>query len=157
VSAEIFVSGNSFQLIDGSDPAFPDPAALEASNGLLCAFERGGMVLTGIDMGPVRVDAEALDAESSIDSRWEEVVDVTLDVPSGRLGVSSNLDAEPTGLPLLTAHGPGPYRVRVSARGRASEVGGIVESSNEEYLIQAWPGPAAPANVHRILFHRLRV
>lgn len=158
MNAEVFVSGNSFQLIDGPEPAFPDPAALEASNGLLCAFERGGMVLTGIDMGTVRVGVQALADEPGLDlNRWDEVVDVSIHAPEGRLGVVSNLGDDPLGLPFLTSHGSGTYRVRVNACGRALAPKAIVNESEEEYLLQAWPAQATADFTHRVLFHRLRI
>lgn len=155
---EVHASGNLFQLIDGDDAAFPDPATLEASNGLLCALERGGIVLTGVDMGPVLVSVEPLDAEPPVDlDSWEEIVDVSIEAPTGRLGVVSNLIPDYLGLPLLTAHAAGTYRVRCNAKGRTRALKAIVDEPLEEYLLQAWPAPHVPPVVHRLLIDRLTV
>ncbi len=157
MSVEVHASGNSFLLVDGVDAAFPDPAVLEAGNGLLCALEHGGMVFTGIDMGPVLVSVEPLSHEPLLDpDGWEEIVDVSVHAPHGALGVVSNLIPEPLALPLLTAHGPGVYRVRCGASGRTRALKAVVDHPVESYLLQAWPAEPVPAVVHRLLVDRLR-
>lgn len=156
MSIEVHASGNSFLLVDGVDAAFPDPGVLESSNGLLCAFERGGMVLTGIDMGPVLVAVEALSREPAIDlNDWEEIVDVSIDAPSGALGVVSNLIPDPLELPLLSQHGPGAYRVRCCVNGRTRGLKAVAAHPVERYLLQAWPAVATDPTVYRLLIDRL--
>jgi hypothetical protein len=68
-----------------------------------------------------------------------------------------NVDAvgyEFPGLPELSAHGPGWYRIRCLARNRLAELNSIGSGPrSEEYLLVCWPAPPAPERVHGIQWH----
>lgn len=52
-------------------------------------------------------------------------------------------------LPLLDSTGPGPYGVRVHARGRDHNTDGVDFDPFEEYLVVAWPAPEGPPAAHK--------
>jgi hypothetical protein len=121
-------------------------------NGLVDLVPPGGAaIFTGVYMGPVAVSVEARrSAPESVDlDGWDEVVEVSLAVPEGRLEPAAvGLDVEDP-FPILTLAGPGDYRIRVHARGRDTDVDGVAEEPVEQYRIAVWPAPPAPEIIHR--------
>lgn len=72
---------------------------------------------------------------------WDEAVDVGTHATNGQLRIRTLGADVPAGLPVLTAAGPGWYRVRVCAAGRDLHLDGTsLEQPHERYLIQVWPG-----------------
>jgi hypothetical protein len=95
------------------------------------------------------------DREPDLDlTTWEEAVDVSANVPQGDLRVEPLFDDAPD-IPSLTPSGPGTYRLRCYARGRARQLKQIVDSSDESYLLIAWPTPASDETVHRLIVDRM--
>lgn len=124
------------------------------TNGLITAAPEGGAIVhTGIATGDVAVSVELRDeaAPPGVPSwrEWEEIAEITVQAPTGQLRVWA-LMADAPGLPLLTTHGAGPYRVRVHARGRdiAYDLA-LIDEIVEDYLIQVWPAPPAPELIHK--------
>lgn len=107
-------------------------------------------IITAHQWGPFDVRARVLDsAPTASDDMWEDVSEVSLDVDVG-LYVTDVMDDGP-GMALDLA--PGPWRVRVSARGRASDWwelmqktpdGGSSRPAVEHYLMEVWPAPPSP-------------
>jgi hypothetical protein len=99
----------------------------------------GATVICGIDTGPVRVRAEVHASAPAPDAAsWDELAETTFDAPVGNVRVVPLFDWPVGELGPLTS-GPGNYRVRVHARGRATALNRFVETATEDYLIQVWP------------------
>lgn len=122
--------------------------------GLAGVMESAVLIHAGIDRGYVTVTTQpaahsvALDTPeqwASLDA-WEDVAEVSLYVPNGALSVEQ-LSYGPSEtspkLSLLSAHGPGHYRLRIHASGRDSHYGQVLHESEERYHFTAWPAPPA--------------
>ncbi|MEO3753618.1 hypothetical protein [Streptomyces sp. B6B3] len=146
---EVEVDHATFWLID------PDihPGHLpQGSNGLIGADEPGAAaILTGVANGPVSVSVAPRSAPpSAVDlASWEEMMDISVESTTGALRVASPVDGTVPDLPPLTCAGPGTYRVRVHARGRDTLYDLVTDEPVEDYLILAWPAPAAPETFHK--------
>jgi hypothetical protein len=112
-------------------------------------------IFTGINSGPVRVAVDprtvpppAADLDSGL-QEWDEIVEFSGESPDGSVEVVSLTEGLVAELLPLSATGPGSYRLRVHARGRATHRDLAVNEPVEDYLITAWPAPQAPAVVHR--------
>ncbi|GAA1238712.1 hypothetical protein [Oryzihumus leptocrescens] len=87
---------------------------------------------------PVRIALEA-EAPGPPSDQWEDVVEVSVTVPPGGEARWCTWANETRGTLDLP---PGPYRVRVSARGRdAGRAGELADGSVDAYLIQLWEAP----------------
>jgi hypothetical protein len=77
---------HGFIVGDGED--MPIETA-DFSTGLAGAMHNCAMICTGIDRGPVRVTAEALSAPPGLDGvdEWDDVAEISLTAPVGRLAV----------------------------------------------------------------------
>ncbi|WP_218905785.1 hypothetical protein [Actinomadura luteofluorescens] len=140
------VSDGQFYLVDTATQA----ALLYSGgrNGLVGVLGDGAAcVCTGILEGLVRLTVQATQEPPPAPSgEWDEAVEVRFYSPSGRFSINGVADGPPLG--NLATAGPGPYRVRVHARGRdaghgietVTEVSEIVE----EFLIVCWPGDGDP-------------
>ncbi|WP_153531413.1 hypothetical protein [Actinomadura macrotermitis] len=69
---------------------------------------------------------------------WDRVVEVGFDSPDGRSELAS-MDM-PLTLPVVTAAGPGPYRLRLYVRGRGEPETSFPEPPAEHHLIEVFPG-----------------
>ncbi|WP_125805547.1 hypothetical protein [Actinoplanes sp. ATCC 53533] len=118
---------------------------LDFTNGLASVHPGGIVVFTGISSGPVRVTVDARDSPpSTVDTEaWDDVVEVSVHAPAGRMVVSGVFSDAPE-LPVLTIAGPGDYRIRLHARGRDTAIDLGVPEPVEDYLMIAWPAPLAP-------------
>lgn len=84
---------------------------------------------------------------------WDEIVEASLTL-GGRPRLSTSMPTDGLSeLPDFTVAGPGPYRVRVHARGRdaANELIALPSGRDpvEEHLIQVWAAVPAPLRVHQ--------
>ncbi|WP_157856017.1 hypothetical protein [Streptomyces aureocirculatus] len=115
------------------------------SNGLVAVMTAGALIATGTAFGPVRVQAvtglEAPPAAGDQDG-WEEIIEVTVQAPAGRLRAHSLEDSQFSELPVLSTQGGGPYRVRVHTRGRGNAPSQTEDDPVEDYLLQVWPAGA---------------
>ena len=99
------------------------------------------MILTGSQYGPFRTELQVLDAEPSVEETWEDVVEVSIDTPTGLV-----LSEVPPGRIVDLGKQAGEYRVRVNASGR-SQARVREKASAEKYLIQVWPAPITSARL----------
>ncbi len=139
------VSEHMFHLADTGTVLGPP---LSFDNGLASVLPGGIVVFTGISSGPVLVAVDARNAQLGTPDAgaWDEIVEVSVRAPAGRMVVSSLFTDAPE-LPVLTTAGPGDYRVRLHARGRDTAVDLGVTEPVEEYLVIAWPSQPMPETV----------
>ncbi|GAA5615394.1 hypothetical protein Spla01_06606 [Streptomyces platensis] len=133
-----------------SDDAEVPMETVRWSNGLAAPMDHGAWILTGINTGPVRVEAHCLDAAPPVEAtEWEEVVEISVRSTAGDLRINSGYDITPDALPVLNPHGPGWYRMRVHASGRSINPDGVSDEPVEDYLITVWPQEPAQSVVIR--------
>jgi hypothetical protein len=145
---------HQFLLADiGENPQLPFSFP---SNGLVLTgrMQPGiAIIFTGVHTGKVAVSVEVYDTqpEQLNTADWEEVVEASMEAITGRVMVTGGPTAgmPPDHLPVLSASGAGPYRVRVHARGRDTNVDGTAFEPVEDYLVMVWPAPAMPETVHK--------
>ena len=87
--------------------------------------------------GEVRVELAVVEAEPRVDhDHWDQIVDCSIAVPSGRLLVFGCLE-EPRTVKVVA----GPYRARI-------HYGGLnvmePDEGDDHYLVYLWTSPAAP-------------
>ncbi|MEV0615372.1 hypothetical protein AB0I81_18790 [Nonomuraea sp. NPDC050404] len=152
-SADVRVSDHAFGLLDGGD--IPIETA-DYSNGLIVVMSAGALLYTGIDTGLVHVaitlashPPENPDPgpgnETSPETSWQDIVEASVHAPRGQLRLDS-LDTGPVpGLPPLSRHGPGWYRLRAFVRGRDTHFDAVHHDPAEVYHLHLWPAPPAPA------------
>ncbi|GGU42885.1 hypothetical protein [Streptomyces violascens] len=133
-------------------------------NGLIASLDAGriahpgqfAVVMTGTDTGGVTVtlDVRNQPPEQVDTDAWDDVVEISLDCPGEYLAVTSDCEADEE-LPDFTDAQPGPFRIRVHARGRdageeasLNDIDGDAEPV-EEHLVIAWPAPVAPETIHK--------
>lgn len=137
------VTEHMFYLVDAGTVLGP-PLAFD--NGLTSVHDGGVVVFTGISSGlaQVTVDARDMPPPAADTGEWDEVVEVSVHAPVGRMMVSGVMNDGPD-VPVLTVSGPGSYRIRLHARGRDTAVdqGGL--EPVEDYLVVTWPAAPAPA------------
>jgi hypothetical protein len=129
-----------YHLFHITDPQGPVAGDLDASRTGLVSADGGAIeVATGIHTGDVHVTVEAYAQAPEPAPGWEEIAEISCHSSSGELLVTSFMD-DPADLPSLASQGPGPYRLRVHARGRDRAVDQTtVAEVVESYLIQSWP------------------
>ncbi|MEU0203270.1 MULTISPECIES: hypothetical protein [unclassified Streptomyces] len=129
-----------YHLFHITDPHGPVAADLDANRTGLVSADGGAIeVATGTHTADVHVTVETHAQAPDPDPGWEEIAEISCHSSSGRLLVTSFTD-EPADLPSLASHGPGPYRLRVHARGRDRAVDQTtLDEVAESYLIQSWP------------------
>jgi hypothetical protein len=119
-------------------------------NGLISAQGDFAIVMTGTAYGQVKltVDGRLSAPEATQLAPWDDVVEVSLVMRNGQARISAGMGVVVPDLPPISVAGPGPYRVRVHARGRdrALAVTSHSEPADpvEEHLVITWPGAKAP-------------
>jgi hypothetical protein len=141
------VTYHQFWLIDADQHRQP---SIVATNGLVGAGPGAVLIYTGIHTGVVALSAQARDrAPTAVDlDEWDEVVEVSLTAPVGRVKVIP-LDSGADPLPELTIAGPGDYRVRVHAGGRDTMIDGVASEPVEDYHIVVWPQARADERIYK--------
>lgn len=126
-------------------------------NGLVGASNPHGVFLYLARMsGGSRVTVLLHDDEPEPDTRaWEDIVEVSTAVPEGSLPSWQTFAGQSVG-PLDLD--PGPYRLRVSSRGRDEARPGRCEDESAEdvldvYLVDAWSCPEAPDSIVQTVSH----
>jgi hypothetical protein len=147
-SARVRVTDHSFGIFDGDQ--LPIETA-DWSNGLIVLMSAGATIYTGIHTGHVHVTAEALaQAPGHVDDQpWDDIIEASVAAPAGDLRIQSLEYGTVAGLPPLSPHGPGSYRVRAHVRGRDEFYDSIQNEPTEFYLLLAWPAGPAPAAILR--------
>jgi hypothetical protein len=154
-ASAIRVTAGYFSITDGGVYQ-DDEHEMIRTNGLVRGLRGFAFINTGIRTGRVKVTIELWSArapEPDLDP-WEEVAEVPFVALSDRVRLPEwfsapdatadrgPVDSELASL-LISAQGPGIYRLRVHARGRNLASGQILDTSSEEYLVQAWLDKAA--------------
>lgn len=145
---EVRVDYHMFYLLDEGASVHPYP---RPSNGLVVSEPGLAIIFTGASVGVVNVAVEVRrHAPPPPDTQlWDEVIDHSVLAPTGTLRVAPLDGDPPPGLPVLAADGPGEYRIRVHARGRDTAPDAVASEPVEDYLIQAWPAPAAADTIYQ--------
>lgn len=152
VGGEVHVSYS--QIYVESDPEGVQPGLSEAfagqSQGLCGASEPGFLwLITGTHTGRIAFTVEVHEEEPALAPEWEDVVEASFCPLSDRTSLVQWAGEAAWDLGLArTGH-----RVRYCVRGMDEERRrtGLRSrrSATEEYLLQFWPGPPAPARVVR--------
>ncbi|MGW2696108.1 hypothetical protein ACWC3Y_30610 [Streptomyces sp. NPDC001296] len=149
---QYWIHGDVYDVTEWRYTGFNGLVASIAAPGVLRDPGDFAIVMTGTETGPVSATVQAAAREpgpANLDA-WDEVVEVSLMLPGENPAVVTDFDDdESSSLPAFTVLGPGPYRVRVHARGRdaGQEALMVDDEPVEEHLIQVWPAPAAPTHV----------
>jgi hypothetical protein len=110
------------------------PAAVDR----LPVLDRAPLIRAGISMGPVSVEVREYEAEPRREpSGWEDVAEFSVlvrDKPAYIGGFNQDFRTTPD----IGTAGPGWYRLRVHARGRATAPDLVVTEPTEDYLVQVW-------------------
>ncbi|MFH9672210.1 DUF6924 domain-containing protein [Streptomyces sp. NPDC017405] len=140
---------------------FPEHSAV--TNGLISFHEDFGTILTGVERGYVRVTVEIHAEEPALDTEgWDDVLDISTDLTRGQAFIASYDVAFSTNLAF---DGPGTYRIRAHAQGRACVKGAALprkprpsstNPSPETYLVQVWKAPLGPERNHKSSNHTTR-
>jgi hypothetical protein len=140
-----------FDLVWGDDYGFDgdfERFFAGQSNGLVGAASGQGLYLhlaRRSGGSPVRIVLHG-DAPT-LDSDYEDIVEVSITVPIGTQPTWSTWAGEESG-PLSLP--PGSYRVRTSARGRdAGRDGEFADGAVDFYLLEVWPAPVRPDSIIR--------
>ncbi|QGN49792.1 hypothetical protein GKC29_25185 [Micromonospora sp. WMMC415] len=148
--ARVYVQDHGFIVADfDADTPFE---TMDYSTGLGGVMESAVLVAAGIDRGYVTVTARAADDRPGLETgeqwgdaaSWDDIAEVSLYCPQGRLIVAQLEEHSPTPLPVLSGHGPGHYRLRMYASGRDRDYDQVVDQSSERFHFIAWPAPPAP-------------
>jgi hypothetical protein len=142
----VHVADHLFGVVDRGDIAIE---TADWSTGLIVVMASGALIYTGIDRGYVRVttDVRATAPEQIDPGPWDDIVEATVHAPQGQLSIHwleyGPFD-EPPPLPLLSAQGPGSYRLRAHVRGRDLHYDDVQYDPTEDYLLTIWPADPAP-------------
>lgn len=150
----IFIEDNVFSLGDRDDPqsplhivgAFPTPD----TTGLLATAPGFVAVTCGVHLGDITVTTEIWDSRPEPDpASWEDVAEVSVAWPAGRIAVCGS----DTDIPITLPPAPdGDFRVRDSVRHRDAGEDRGPNDPVEQHLIQIWPDtphPRRTAEGHR--------
>ncbi|MER7780357.1 hypothetical protein ABTZ21_36075 [Streptomyces sp. NPDC096191] len=145
---QVFVNEGIFGVLDHGE--IPVETA-NFSNGLVAPMAAGALIMTGINTGYVNVEASVVDRCPDVDTDgWEEVMEISVNAPSGDLKVES-LERGPdtNAQQFLNPMGSAWYRLRVHTRGREVMRDKVSLEPIEDYLLIVWPAPPTNATVLR--------
>ncbi|MFD9442290.1 hypothetical protein ACFWBR_30070 [Streptomyces sp. NPDC060006] len=107
------VQYHQFDISDEDGPT--GPGVDRRHNGLVRVADGVTIVMTGIHTGDVDVTVTLHEAEPvPDDGDWQEIVEVSAHSASGELMVRGMMDDLDEELPVLSANGPGEYRLRIA-------------------------------------------
>ncbi|WP_156786344.1 hypothetical protein [Microterricola viridarii] len=116
------------------------------STGLIVDGPEGVELQTGVWSGPIGVTTGSLAQRPAVtDMSWEDIAEFSVIAEEGPLVLCGALERPAANRPRLDGFGPGPYRIRVHARGRDDAYDTAVSEATEEYLFVSWPEIASPA------------
>ncbi|MFF9025730.1 DUF6924 domain-containing protein [Streptomyces eurythermus] len=137
---------------------FPEHSTI--TNSLIGFHKDFGTILTGCARGYARVTVETHSDQPPLDTEgWDDVLDLSADLTRGRAFVASYDKALTTNLAF---DGPGTYRIRIHARGRADVKDAALPRKprptktsppSETYLVQVWKAPTTPEQIHKSSTH----
>ncbi|MEW2353764.1 hypothetical protein [Spirillospora sp. NPDC029432] len=139
----VFSGGESSSYQVGAGAPFDAAHA----DGLVAAAGRGATILTGTE-GWLCLTVRAYRKAPPLDLKgWERAAEVGFDSADGATRISSMSD--PARLPVVTAAGPGPYRLRVYVRGRNAGETLTSEAPAERHLLAVFPGRSKEPKVYK--------
>ncbi|AWS44092.1 hypothetical protein DKM19_24825 [Streptosporangium sp. 'caverna'] len=150
---EVFIEYRVYGIGEGDlsvfDAAIP---SYDDENNLISIGQGQALIGCGPCTDVIRLTVETHDTPPPLDlDAWEAVVEVTYDSPAGEALLIDWTRTAVDDSPILTAHGPGSYRLRIHARGRDMRWEDLVpEESGEEHLILIWPAPPADEIIHKL-------
>ena len=99
-------------------------------------------IRTGVAIGPVSIAIDVLPGEPRPEGQgdWEDIAETSVEA-SDPMTISGPWDDHPAHALDLA---PGPWRLRVNARGRETAYDEAVESATETYLLQLWRAEIGP-------------
>ncbi|MBG0565539.1 hypothetical protein [Actinoplanes aureus] len=127
VTTSTIIDHRMFMLVDEEQPG-AEPAMPHDSGDWVSAGPAAVLVESPYDSYDAMLRLEEWDAEPERDGeQWDDVVDVTVAWPTGKIRLNQiTAGYEDTGFALT---GPGSYHVRLACR----------QTDEEEYLVQFWP------------------
>ncbi|MER7569276.1 hypothetical protein ABTZ93_41265 [Streptomyces sp. NPDC097941] len=148
--AVLFVEDNTYAIVNPESP--PDRFTDPVETGVLAVTDAGGAaasVTCGTHIGDVQVTGETWPAAPPlVDAPWDDVAEVSLPWPGGRMALWGSFDEDADEIVLSEDAPPGSYRIRVHVRGRDAGEDRGEGDEPEEHLLQIWPSAPAP---HRTL------
>ncbi|TYB62799.1 hypothetical protein FXF51_25635 [Nonomuraea sp. PA05] len=148
--AEVYVSYHQLLIQEQGDEVAP----FDVPNRLTASAPGAAVILTGLHTGVVDVTVRLVDAPPTEPDEpsggWDEVHDVQLVSFTGEMRLGGFGMGLADSLPVLTAHGPGRYGMRVHARGRDVAEDAVSGVPAEFYQVTVWPidvGPQAHARL----------
>ncbi|MFC9398651.1 hypothetical protein ACFTWS_36735 [Streptomyces sp. NPDC057027] len=146
------VAENQFHVLGDGDPGYlKNRTITEAGNdGLVAGGKDHAVAIAGISAGTAMIGFDLSPSRLAPDTSqpWEDVVEFGYASTTGTAHLSACMgpdeetdDMEAYEIDLAFA-GPGDYRMRLHARGRAINPDGVQEESEpiaEHYLLQVWP------------------
>ncbi|MCX4744073.1 hypothetical protein OG455_00850 [Kitasatospora sp. NBC_01287] len=141
--SQLYVESDAEKFTPLLEEAFAGQAA-----GLCGGAQAGALFLsTGLHTGNVGFTVELHELRPPVDDGWEEVVEVPFTPASERTVLMQWAGEACWELDLVETD----YRARYCARGmdraRAADTRGEGEPQLDQYLLQLWPSPPAPARV----------
>ncbi|PWI46208.1 hypothetical protein [Streptomyces sp. ICBB 8177] len=154
--SQYYIHGDDYDTSQWSYDNFNGLVGVLDAQGHPCDPGEFAVVITGLNSGEVCVTVDVRAEPPTVVDRgeWDEIVEASLTLGGSRPGLSTMIPTDGLmELPDFSQAGPGPYRVRVHARGRdaANELMDLPEGTEpvEEHLIQVWGAPATPLYVHK--------
>ncbi|GHA67469.1 hypothetical protein GCM10010372_78780 [Streptomyces tauricus] len=141
VQKTLFIQDNTYALVNPAAPPerFTDPV----ETGVVAITHRGGIaasVTCGTHIGDIRITTETWPTTPLIaDEPWEDIAEISLPWPGGRMVLWSSDDDEPDEITLYEHAEPGSYRIRAHVRGRDLGEDRTEDDTPEEHLLQIWP------------------
>lgn len=137
--------GGGYSISDEGGGAGPFGKAID--DGLIAADRTAAVVTTGVENDDICITVRAYRTTPPLDlERWDRVAEVGIDSSRGAVRVFMPMDAPPK-LPILTAAGPGTYRVRVHVRNR--DAAELSDGPLETHLVEVFPGTSTRLVVHK--------
>ncbi|MFE7976088.1 hypothetical protein [Streptomyces shenzhenensis] len=143
----VYVPEGTFGVLDAGEIPVQ---TTDWSNEIAVPMAHGALIVTGIHTGEIRATATSLTGPAPVhaDDVWEEIVEVSVQAPTGSLRVESLEQGPVDGLAPLSPTGPDWYRLRVHARGRSLHPDKTSPEPVDDYLVMTWPAPRADADIN---------
>ncbi|GAA3031438.1 DUF6924 domain-containing protein [Streptomyces glomeratus] len=155
-TADLYVEDHDLQIDPQCEGIMAFPEHSDITNGIVGFHQDFGTILTGFERGWCHVTVQICPEPPALDAAdWDDVLDVSADFARGQAFIGSYDKALTTNLAF---DGPGTYRLRVHARGRAGAKDAALprrprpsrtNPAPETYLVQVWKAAARPEEVHK--------
>ncbi|MEU3961887.1 hypothetical protein AB0F42_19015 [Streptomyces buecherae] len=143
-AGRIRVDHNQYLIYDATGPVTTDERDTTA-DGLTTLRDGQLAIQTGIHSGDIHATIQPHTHQPEpAPGDWDEIIEISLHSPSGELLLGATMHDLDEELASLATSGPGPYRLRIHARGRDTAVDLTPDDITEHYTIQAWPAQPTP-------------